>query len=64
MAESKMTVVYALLGSSVVLFVFAGLLYSRTIDLGTDPTPLTALVVLGAVMDVVVAAVFVRRLSR
>jgi hypothetical protein len=64
MAESKMTVVYAVLASSALLLVFAALVWMGTIDLGIDPMPLTAVLVLAAVMDVVVAAIFLRRLSR
>ena len=64
MAESKMTVVYTLLASAVVMIAFAVLLWTRTIDLGMEPMPLTALLVLGAVMDVVFAVVFMRKLSR
>ena len=64
MAESKMTVVYAVLGSAVLLLVFAALLWTGTIDFGSDPMPLILVLVFGAVMDVVVAAIFLRRLSR
>ncbi|AMY07374.1 hypothetical protein LuPra_00541 [Luteitalea pratensis] len=64
MAESKMTVVHAVLASSALLLVFAALVWTGTIDLGIDPMPLTAVLVLAAVMDVVVAAIFLRRLSR
>ena len=64
MAESRTTVIYALLGSAVVMLAFAGFIWTRTIDLDMDPTPLAALLVLGAVMDVVVAAIFLRKLSR
>ena len=64
MAESRMTVVYAVLASSALLLVFAALVWTRTIDLGVDPMPLTAVLVFGAVMDVVVAAIFLRRMSR
>ena len=64
MTQSKMTVVYAVLASSVLLLVFAALVWTGTIDLGVDPMPLTAVLVFGAVMDVVVAAIFLRRMSR
>ena len=64
MAESKMTVIYALLASALVVLVFAALLWARIIDLGSDPMPLVALLVVAAVMDVVVAAIFLRKLSR
>ena len=53
-----------MLASAVLLLVFAGLVWTGTIDLGIDPMPLTALLVFGAVMDVVVAAIFLRRMSR
>ena len=56
MAQSRMTVVYAVLASSVLLLVFAALVWTRTLDLGLgDTMPLTALLVAGAVMDVAVA---------
>ena len=59
-----MTVVYTLLASAVVMIAFAALLWTRTIDLGMEPMPLTALLVLGAVMDAVFAVIFMRKLSR
>ena len=59
-----MTVVYTLLASAVVMIAFAALFWTRTIDLGMEPMPLTALLVLGAVMDVVFAVIFMRKLSR
>ena len=64
MAESTMTVVYAVLASAALLLVFAALVWTRTIDVGIDPLPLTALLVVGAIMDLVVAAIFLRRTSR
>ena len=64
MDQSRMTVVYAVLASSVLLLVFAALVWTGTIDLGVDPMPLTLVLVFGAVMDVVVAAIFLRRMSR
>ena len=64
MAESKMTSVYAVLASAVLLLVFAALVWTGTIDLGIDPMPLTALLVFAAVMNVVVAAIYLRRMSR
>ena len=59
-----MTVVYAVLASAVLLLVFTALLWTRIVDLGSDPTPLMLVLVVAAVMDVVVAAIFLRKLSR
>jgi len=64
MAESRMTVVYAVLASAVLLLVFAALLWARIVDLGSDPMPLMVVLVAAAVMDVVVAAIFLRKFSR
>ena len=64
MAESRMTVIYALLGSCAMLLVLAALLWTRVIDLGSDPGPLLLVLVIAAVMDIVVAAIFLRKLSR
>ena len=60
-----MTVIYALMASAVLLLVFAAAIWTRTIDLGfEDPTPLAALLVVGAVMDVAFAGIFLRKLTR
>jgi len=59
-----MTGIYALLGSAVLLLVFAALLWTGTFEFGSDPMPLIMLIVVAAVMDVVVAVIFLRKLSR
>ena len=64
MAESRMTVVYALLASAVVLLAMAAVVWKGVIDLGDQTTPLVAVLVLGAVMDLVFVAIFLRRIAR
>ncbi len=64
MAESRMTVVYALLASAVVLLAMAAVVWKGVIDLGDQTTPLVAVLVLGAVMDLVFVAIFLRRITR
>ncbi len=46
MAGSKMMAVYGVLTSAALLLVFAGLIWTGILDLGIDPMPLTAVLVL------------------
>ncbi len=64
MAESRMTVVYALLVSAVVLLAMAAVFWNGIIDLGDQTMALVAVLVLGAVMDLVFVAIFLRRITR
>jgi hypothetical protein len=64
MAESRMTVVYALLVSAVVLLAMAAVVWSGIIDLGDQTMALVSVLVLGALMDLVFVAIFLRRITR
>ena len=59
-----MTVIYVLVGSAVLMLVFAALFWTGTIDVGMEPMPIVLLLVGSAVMDLLFAAIFLRKLSR
>lgn len=63
MAEAKLPVVYMLLASSVVMLAMAAVVWMQIIDIGTDPAPVTALLVLAAVADIAFAVLFLRRIT-
>jgi hypothetical protein len=64
MAESRMTVVYALLVSAVVLLAMAAVVWNGISDLGDQTMALVSVLVLGALMDLVFVAIFLRRITR
>ena len=64
MAQSSMTVVYALLGSAALLVTMAVLVFAGILDIGVDPLLFGGVLVAGAVMDLVMVAVYTTRLKR